>query len=210
VLKARLGLAATIIVATMIPVSASAACSSPPPATSTAGQKLMLQTPFIVLGTIDKDVPADAHGAFSLTLNVTQYLKGSGTDPVEVTDNANGEVPLSGLQAGGSTAASATFLDAHAGQQALVFASPAPAPYEGQLVTGSCTYTVYTTAEVSTLLPKVRAVLGAGKPLPKLRGTGVALAVFALAGVLILAGAATRWAGARLPREADLPHTTSP
>src|SRR6266542_5028656 len=188
--------AAAIVVAAMIPASASAStCSAPPRVTSAAGQRLILKTPVIVLGTIDSTVPADAHGAFSFFLNVTEVLKGSASNPVEVTDNAKGEVPLSGLEAGGSTAASQTFLDTHAGQQALVFASPAGSPYDGQLDTGACTYTVYRTSETAALLPKVRAVLGAGKPLPALQGTGVGLVVFAVAGALLLAGAAIALAG---------------
>lgn len=194
-----------IALATMTPLSAgAAACSPPPPLESTQGQRVILQTPVIVLGVIAQQVPSDAHGAFSFGLDVKTYLRGSGSQEIVVTDEANGEIPLSGLQPGGSIESSQTFVNEHAGQQALVFGRPASQPFEGQLVTDACTYTVYTTAETARVLPKVRAVLSAGKPLPRLEQTGVGLYVFAISAALMLFGATVIWAGRRVTYRVDI------
>jgi len=188
-----LTVASLSILAAFPQVHLNAVCAPPPPASSVAGQNTMRQSAFIVWGTIDgTTVPKDAHAAHSFFLKVRGYFRGTGPARIEVSDYADGDLPVQASKPGSSLDASRQFVAHFAGQDAVVFATKEAPPYAGEYSTNLCTYTAYGDAASSDILPQVQSVFGA--PLnPALPPTGSSPAALALAAiVLVAAGAALR------------------
>jgi len=194
-----LTVASLSIVLTLPPLHVDAVCAPPPPAGSSAGLRTIREADFIVWGTIDgSTVPKDAHAAHSLFLKVRGYFRGIGPARIEVSDYADGALPVEASVPGASLEASTQFVDHFAGQDAVVFATREAAPYAGEFATNLCTYTAYGDSATSDILPLLRRTLGAPQP-PSLAQTGPASAVALTlaAALLIAAGAALRFGGAR-------------
>jgi hypothetical protein len=186
---------ATLALALALPaVDVNAVCEPPPDPTTDAGLTVMRATPFIIWGTIDDAVPEDAHAQHSFFLRVRGYFRGSGGQRVEVSDHADGDLPVEALRPGASLPATQEFLDRFGGQDAIVFAQRDEAPYAGQFTTNICTYTAYGDSAVSDILPLLRKTFGSPQP-PLLSATGpatapaltVAAAALLLTGCLLLA-----------------------
>ncbi|MFY9587788.1 MAG: hypothetical protein WAT66_10070 [Actinomycetota bacterium] len=175
-----------------------AVCEPPPDATSAAGLRVMRSTPIIVWGTIEKEVPEDAHAQYSYFLKVRGYFSGIGGQRIEISDHADGDLPTDALRPGASTPATQEFLDRFGGQDAIVFARKDVAPYVGQYTTNICTYTAYGDSAVSDLLPLVRRTFGSPQA-PTLSGTGPAAvpALMLAAAFLMSAGSALLITGHR-------------
>jgi hypothetical protein len=197
--KIFLTVASLSIVLTLPPVHVDAGCAPAPSASSAAGLRTIREADFIIWGTIDGDaVPGDAHAAQSFFLNVRGYFHGAGAARVEVSDYADGDLPVASAIPGASVDASTEFIDHFSGQDAVVFASRERKPYTKQFATTACTYTAYGDAAASDILPLLRRILGAPQP-PTLAQTGPASAApLMLAGLLVLAtGAALRFGPGR-------------
>jgi hypothetical protein len=178
-------------------VDVTAVCEPPPDPASDAGIRVMRATPVIVWGTIEDDVPEDAHAQHSFFLRVRGYFRGNGGQRIEISDHADGDLPAEALRPGASIAASQEFIDRFAGQDAVVFAQRDVAPYAGQFTTNICTYTAYGDSAVADILPLLRLTFGSPRP-PVLSATGPAAApsLAIVAALLLATGGALRY-GAR-------------
>jgi hypothetical protein len=179
-------------------LNVNAVCEPPPDASSAAGLRVMRSTPIIVWGTIEEEVPEDAHAQYSYFLKVRGYFRGIGGPRIEISDHADGDLPADALRPGASTPATQEFLDRFAGQDAVVFAQKDVAPYAGQYTTNICTYTAYGDSAVSDILPLLRRTFGSPQA-PVLTSTGPALvpALTVAASLLLCAGAALSIASSR-------------
>ena len=192
-----LTMASLAIVLSLPMVHLNAVCAPSPPASSADGIRAIRQARFIIYGTIESGVPADAHAAHSFYLKVKGYFRGAGPGRVEVSDYSDGDIPAEALIPGASLDASRQFVQHFRGQDAVVFATKESAPYTGQFRTTACTYTAYGDAEVADILPVLRRIFGEPTA-PNLVQTGpvgvVMLAVCAT--FLVTAGTGLR-AGSR-------------
>lgn len=183
---------ATVAIALALPaVQIEAVCAPAPQADSEAGRRTMRASPFIVWGTIESDVPTDAHAAHSFFLRVRGFFRGIGPARIEVSDYSDGDLPVEAGRPGASVDASQTFLNRYAGQDAVVFASRERTPYTNQYSTTACTYTAYGDAAAADILPLLRSVFGAPQP-PRIATTGPAgiAALTLVAALCIAAGGA--------------------
>ena len=186
------------IVLTLPAANLNAVCEPPPAASSAAGIKTMRAAPFIIYGTIESAVPANAHAAQSFFLTVKGYFRGAGPARVEVSDYSDGDIPAEALIPGASIDAARQFVEHFRGQDAVVFATRESVPFVGQFRTTACTYTAYGDAAVSDILPLLRRTFGepTGPHLPQ-TGPGGLAALLTAGALLVVAGTATRTAARR-------------
>lgn len=191
-----LTVASLSIVVTLPAVHLNAVCAPSPAASSADGIKAIRAASFIIYGTIERAVPADAHAAHSFYLKVKGYFRGAGPGRVEVSDYSDGDIPAEALVAGASLDSARQFVEHFRGQDAVVFATKEDAPFAGQFATNACTYTAYGDAQTSDILPLLRRLFGeATAPNLSTTGPGGVVALTAAAGLLLAAGAALRLGG---------------
>lgn len=156
---------AALLVPAMPAPPAFAACAPPPGRSSDEGKSRIRAHPLIVYGAIGGDVPPDAHGAYSLYLDVIRYYKGSdaqGRRRLTITNYADLDLHAGYEQPGNrqSVAASVDLLKRFAGQRAILFLTPRDdalgkdtnGRYTDQYSTTSCTYNVVGDKDVPQLI----------------------------------------------------------
>jgi hypothetical protein len=185
-----LTVASMTVVLTLPAVHLDAVCSPVPSASSAEGAKAIRAANIVVWGTVEPAVPADAHAAHSFFLKVKGYFRGAGPSRVEVSDYSDGDIPAQSLVAGASIDAAREFIRHFRGQDAIVFATKAGAPYLGQFTTNACGYTAYGDAATADLLPVLRRIFGnATSPVLSATGPGGVVGLAAAAALLIACGA---------------------
>jgi hypothetical protein len=191
-----LTVASLSIVLSLPAVHLNAVCAPAPAPSSADGIRAIRAASFIIYGTIESSVPADAHAAHSFFLKVRGYFRGAGPARVEVSDYSDGDIPAESLTPGASLDSSRQFVQHFRGQDAVVFATREDPPFTGQFATNACTYTAYGDAESSDILPLLRRIFGAPQPpLLSTTGPGSVTALVVAAGLLLVAGAVMRLGG---------------
>lgn len=161
-----------------------AACAPPPGRSSPEGRALIRTHPLIVYGALVGDVPKDAHGAYTVFVDVIRFY--SGSDPqnrrrLTVTNYGNLDLHDGYEQPGNRTslAASVDVLRRYAGQRVVLFLSPnddalgkdTQRRYKDQYATTSCTYNVVGNKDVPELLRLLGLVFS--QPVPTNLPSGV-------------------------------------
>ena len=158
-----------VVAALMMPLAAlspaHAACSAPPGRSSPEGRALIRTHPLIVYGSLGGDVPPDAHGAYTVFVDVIRFYSGSDAKNrrrLEITNYGDLDLHPGFEQPGNreSLAASVDVLRRFAGQRVVLFLVPrddalgkdSAGRYKDQYATTSCTYNVIGDKDVPTLL----------------------------------------------------------
>lgn len=163
---------------------AQAACSAPPGRSSPEGRALIRTHPLIVYAALSGDVPEDAHGAYTVFVDVIRFY--SGSDPqnrkrLTVTNYGDLDLHPGYEQPGNSESLKATvnLLRRYAGQRVVLFLSPnddalgkdTQGRYKDQYATTSCTYNVVGDKDVPQLLNLLGLVFS--RPVPTNVPSGV-------------------------------------
>jgi len=169
----------------LLPASpALAACAAPPGRSSPEGRARIRTHPIVVYAAIGGDVPPDAHGAYSLYLDVIRYYAGSDSQNrrrLTITNYADLDLHPGYEQPGNSEslAASVDLLKRFAGQRAVLFLTPGDdalgrdtqGRYKDQYATTACTYNVVGDKDVPQLLGLLALIFR--EPLPPPGQTGL-------------------------------------
>ena len=157
----------------------------------------------IVVGTIAKRVPPDAHADWSIYLRVHRYL-GTGylvtteRDLIEITSYGDGDYVVGSRKPGASREESRAFLDRYAGEEAIFFAGLERSRYDPGYRTSSCTYNTIGSADVRRMVGFVLAALE-DEP-DHLPATGGPTTIALLGGAIAASGVLCRSIGLHVAR----------